>query len=318
MIDATSPTVATQPTNMPKKWANLPLIRGVYKCAEPLDRYTTFRIGGPAEILYTPADLADLANFWRQQPQDIELTLLGEGSNILIRDGGIPGVVIHIGPGCDAVTLDGTLMRAEAGASTGKVARMARQAELTNAEFICGIPGSIGGALKMNAGCYGSELIDILEAVEVITHTGEHRTVSPQELGFAYRTSALPEGWIFAAAHLRLQPGNRDDIREKMRTVNHNRAASQPLELPNAGSLFKNPEGPKKAWQLIEGAGCRGLRKGDAQVSEKHCNFFVNLGKATAADMEDLAEDVRARVLAQTGVNLVWEVKVLGTRKCAF
>lgn len=297
--------------NLPKKYAHLPLIQGVYLFNEPLDRYTTLRIGGPAEVLYKPLNFADLAIFLGGKPQDMALTLLGEGSNILVRDGGIQGVVVHLGQGCDTVTVSGTQLRAEAGASTGKVARLARQAGLTGVEFLCGVPGSMGGALKMNAGCYGSELVDVLTAVEVLDPAGNLHTLAPADLGFAYRQSHLPAGWIFVAAQLALQPGDEAAIRQRMREINRQRAASQPLALPNAGSLFKNPPG-QKAWQLIDAAGCRGLRRGDAQVSEKHCNFFVNLGHATAADLENLAEEVRAKVKAHSGQQLEWEVRRLG------
>lgn len=295
----------------------LPKVAGVYQPRFSLAGATTLKLGGPAQVLYTPQSFADMGVFLQHKPQDIALTLLGEGSNILVRDGGIPGVVTRFGAGCDNVTIDGTTMRAEAGASTGKVARMARTAELSGVEFICGIPGSMGGALVMNAGCYGGELVDVLTAVEVLTDKGELLTLKPEELGFSYRHSRLPEGWIFVAAQMQLAQGNRDSIREAMREVNHKRSASQPLEWPNAGSFFKNPAG-HKAWQLIEEAGCRGLRKGDAQVSEKHCNFFINLGSATASDMEDLAEEVRVAVKHHSGIELEWEVRRLGLRACTF
>lgn len=295
----------------------LPKVDGLYQPHFSLAGATTLKLGGPAEVLYTPQSFADMAQFLRHKPQDIALTLLGEGSNILVRDGGIPGVVTRFATGCDNVTVTGTTMRAEAGASTGKVARLSRAAELSGVEFICGIPGSMGGALVMNAGCYGGELVDVLTAVEVLTDTGELLTLKPSELGFSYRHSQLPAGWIFVAAHMQLAAGSREKIREAMREVNHKRSASQPLEWPNAGSFFKNPQG-HKAWQLIEEAGCRGWQKGDAQVSEKHCNFFINLGKATAADMEDLAEEVRVAVKHHSGIELEWEVRRLGQRACTF
>jgi UDP-N-acetylmuramate dehydrogenase len=302
-----------QPNNVPKKWANLPLIRGVYKYDEPLDAYTTFRIGGPAEVLCEPQDLDDFCAFLRGKPQDVGLTIIGDGSNILVRDGGISGVVVRLAKGCDSVSVEGNKIRAQAGASTGKVARAAREAELTNLEWICGIPGSIGGALVMNAGCYGWEMVDVLDEITLIDPRGTQHIVAPQDVAPRYRGTTIPEGWYYGGCVFRLEKGHKDEIRERMREVNTKRRLSQPLELPNAGSLFKNPDG-HKAWQLIEKAGCRGLRRGDAQVSEKHCNFFVNLGKATAADMEDLAEEVRSRVLATTGVTLEWEVRRLGER----
>ncbi len=291
----------------------LPQTKAPYRFMEPLAAYTTFRIGGAAEVFFKPQDIKDLAYFWQNKPHDVDITILGEGSNVLVRDGGIKGVVVHIGRGCDKVEVDGTKIYAQAGASTGKVARMARNAGLSGVEFICGVPGSMGGALVMNAGCYGHELCDILEAVDVIDNTGEIITVDPKTLGFGYRKSNLPEGWLFVAAHLALKAGDKSQVRQAMREINQKRTSSQPLELPNAGSLFKNPEG-QKAWQLIQESGCRGLRKGDAQVSEKHSNFFVNLGNATACDMENLAEEVREKVYQKTGTQLEWEVRLLGDR----
>lgn len=291
----------------------LPDVRGTYAFSTPLKDFTTFKIGGAAEVLFTPADVADLAHFWQHKPAGVPITLLGEGSNVLIRDGGIAGIVVHIGTGLDTVNIEGEHLFCGAGASTGKVARMARAAELTGAEFICGIPGSMGGALVMNAGCYGSEMVDILTDVHVITEKGEQKILQPSFFNFTYRHSVLPEGWIYAGCTMALKAGDKAQIREKMRHINHQRRQSQPLEYPNAGSWFKNPP-PHAAWKLIAEAGCRGLRKGDAQVSEKHCNFFINLGHATAADMENLAQDVQQKVLEVTGVALVAEVRLLGDR----
>ncbi len=296
---------------------NLPEVRGTYEFSKSLKEYTTFKIGGPAEVLYIPADVDDLAHFWANKPKDVPITLLGEGSNILIRDGGIAGIVVHLGKGMDAVEITDDVLFCEAGASTGKVARLARTSELTGAEFICGIPGSMGGALVMNAGCYGSEMVDILIDVYVITDTGEKKVLEPSFFNFVYRNSTLPEGWIYTGCTMQLKAGDKNEIREKMRFVNHRRRGSQPLEWPNAGSWFKNPEGPNgpmAAWKLIQESGCRGLRKGDAQVSEKHCNFFINLGAATAADMEDLGVEVQEKVLSQTGIALQGEVRLLGDR----
>lgn len=292
---------------------NLPEVRGTYEHKKSLKDFTTFKIGGPAEVLYTPADAADLAHFWANKPGNTPITLLGEGSNILIRDGGIAGIVVHIGTGLDAVEITGTNLFCGAGASTGKVARMARAAELTGAEFICGIPGSMGGALVMNAGCYGSEMVDILTDVHVITAEGEQKIIDPSFFNFTYRNSELPAGWIYTGCTMQLKAGDKAEIREKMRFVNHQRRGSQPLEYPNAGSWFKNPP-QHAAWKLIEEAGCRGMRIGDAQVSEKHCNFFINLGAATAADMEDLGQAVVTKVLEATGIQLMGEVRLLGDR----
>lgn len=301
----------------PVKWARLPHVRGSYHFDHPLHELTTFGIGGAAEVLFTPADLDDLAAFWAARPSEAPITLLGEGSNVLIRDGGIPGVTVRIGPGCDKVNITGNTLYCEAGASTGKVARAARNAGLAGAAFLCGIPGSMGGALVMNAGCYGDELCDKLTAVDVIDADGNRQSLPPAFFKFTYRQSTLPENWIFTAAHMALTPGDKQTIRDHMRQINRKRSDSQPLKWPNAGSLFKNPEG-QKAWALIHQAGCRGLRRGDAQVSEKHSNFFINLGNATASDMEDLAEDVREKVRKTTGVTLQWEVRLLGDRARRF
>lgn len=295
----------------------LPKVRGSYEFSKSLKDLTTFKIGGPAEVLFTPADVDDLATFWASRPQNVPITLLGEGSNILIRDGGICGVVVRLGKGMDNVELNGTQLFCEAGASTGKVARIARTEMLTGAEFICGIPGSMGGALVMNAGCYGSEMVDVLVDVHVITDKGERKILPPSFFNFTYRNSQLPENWIYTGCTLQLELGEKDQIRDKMRFVNRQRSGSQPLEFPNAGSWFKNPDGPEgklAAWKLIEQSGCRGLRKGDAQVSEKHCNFFINLGAATAADMEDLGQEVAEKVLKATGIQLQGEVRLLGDR----
>lgn len=301
----------------PEKWANLPKVRGTYAFGHSLREHTTFCIGGKAEVVFFPQDLDDLATFWANRPQNTPITLLGGGSNILIRDGGIAGVVVYIAEGCDAVKTDGLEMYAEAGASTGKVARAARAAELTGLEFLCGIPGSMGGALVMNAGCYGDELCDSLTAVDVIDDSGQRKTLPPVFFRFGYRQSTLPEGWIFTGAHMRLEKGEKTAIRDRMREINKKRADSQPLKWPNAGSLFKNPAG-HKAWELIDIAGCRGMRKGDAQVSEKHSNFFINLGSASAAEMEDLAEEVRKKVKEASGITLEWEVRLLGDRAPRF
>ena len=292
---------------------NLPEVRGTYEYSKPLKAFTTFKIGGMAEVFFTPADVSDLAYFWRHKPEEVPITLLGEGSNVLVRDGGIAGIVVHIGAGLDEVTIDGTSLFCGAGASTGKVARMARTSGLTGAEFLCGIPGSMGGALVMNAGCYGSEMVDILTNVHVIAANGTQKIMPPSFFQFTYRHSVLPEGWIYTGCTLQLEAGDKEQIREKMRHVNHQRRTAQPLEYPNAGSWFKNPT-PHAAWKLIAEAGCRGLRKGDAQVSEKHCNFFINLGHATAADMEDLALEVQQKVLEVTGIQLTPEVRLLGDR----
>lgn len=310
-------TLAVNAPDTPRKWASLPEVRGTYGFSEPLAPLTTFGIGGPAEVLFTPADINDLATFWAQRPEGVPVTLLGDGSNVLIRDGGIPGITVHIGPGCDNIEISGHSLYCEAGAGTGKVARAARNAGLAGAAFLCGIPGSMGGALVMNAGCYGDELCDRLTKVDVIDAEGTLHQKAPAFFNFKYRSSTLPENWIYVAAHMALESASKENIRTHMREINQKRSSSQPLKWPNAGSLFKNPEGAK-AWVLIHKAGCPGLRRGDAQVSEKHSNFFINVGQATAAHMEDLAETVREKVRESTGVTLEWEVRLLGDRVRSF
>jgi len=260
-----------------------------------------------------------LAYFMAKKPQDIALTVVGEGSNILIRDGGIKGVVVLLGKGCDNVTVTGARITAEAGANSGKVARTARTEGLTGGEFLCGIPGSVGGAVKMNAGAYNTEVKDILDSATVLLKDGTRQTLTNEELGFGYRHSSLPDGAIVVEATFNLKPGDKDEIREKMRQINRERSTSQPLNMPSSGSWFKNHVDKKgvktNAWKLVDKAGCRGLKYGNAQVSEKHCNFFVNLGGATAADMEKLSTMVEEKVHEKMGIKLGREVRFIGEEK---
>ena len=230
---------------------------------------------------------------------------------------GIRGAVVRLNPGLTAVSvLPENRIRAEAGATSGKVARAAREASLTGVEFLCGIPGSIGGALMMNAGAYGTETVDNLVSFEVLNEQGDHLTLAPEDLEFTYRHSGLPRGWVFVAATFQLIPGDKNEIRDKMRHINKSRSTSQPLDMPSSGSWFKNPKredlGAAHAWQATEKAGCRGMQVGQAQVSEKHCNFFVNLGGATAADMLALSDKVEAQIQEKLGITMVREVKTLG------
>ena len=303
-----------------KSWKEgLPSVRGEFIFDAPLAPLTTMRVGGNAEVLFKPADAEDLIYFMREKSADIPIHVMGEGSNSLILDGGIAGVVILLGQGLDHVEVSGNLIRAEAGANSGKVARAARTAELTGAEFLCGIPGSVGGALKMNAGAYKSETVDILEDVTVITNQGEVKILSPNELNFEYRKSQLPQGWVYLAATFKLNPGNKDEIRDRMREINKNRSTSQPLNMHSSGSWFKNvtmPDGHlKNAWKIVNEAGCRGMKVGGAQVSEKHTNFFVNTGQATAQDFIDLSEKVQKIIQENFGLKMVQEVKMIGQKE---
>tara|TARA_R110000868_G_scaffold218576_2_gene469277 strand:+ start:197873 stop:198784 length:912 start_codon:yes stop_codon:yes gene_type:complete len=296
----------------------LPEIQGEYVFNAPLAPYTTLKIGGIADVLFVPESLEDLTHFMQHLSLEIPVSVLGEGSNMMLRDGGIEGVVIRMNEGLNHVDVEGCIITAEAGATGGKVARAAREHNLTGAEFLCGIPGSVGGALKMNAGAYGHETADILESVQVITETGALKTLLPADLEFSYRHSALPQRWLFVGAVFKLAKGDKEEIRQKMRQINKDRATSQPLNKPSSGSWFKNitlPDGSKKhAWQVVDEAGCRGLTFGGAQVSEKHCNFFINANNATAHDMETLTEMVEKQVYDKLKIVLQREVRFVGRK----
>jgi UDP-N-acetylmuramate dehydrogenase len=270
-----------------------------------------FRVGGPAERLFQPADAEDLAAFLAATPDDVPVLPMGVASNMLIRDGGIPGVVVRFGGPLAKVEVEGTTVIAGAGALDQRVAQEAQRAGLTGIEFMIGIPGTIGGAVRMNAGAFGGETRDRLIWAEALDRRGRLHRLSNAELGFAYRHSELPEDWIVVRAAFALEPGDPAAIKARMEAIKAEREAAQPLRVATGGSTFKNPAG-HRAWQLIDQAGCRGLTRGAAMVSDKHCNFLINTGGATAADLEALGESVRARVLAQSGIHLEWEIKRLG------
>ena len=288
----------------------LPRPRGRLVADAPLGPQTWFRTGGPAEVLFRPADIADLSSFLSALPADIAVTVLGVGSNLLVRDGGVKGVVIRLMRGFTSVSVDGHEVVSGAGALDLSVALTARDNALAGLEFLSGIPGTIGGAIAMNGGAYGGELSQVLVSAEAVDRAGVVHRVDAAELGFSYRHNAAPADWIFTSARLRGVPGDQLSIARRIAEIDAARTESQPRSR-TGGSTFVNPPG-RKAWELIDGAGCRGLRVGDAQVSEKHCNFLINLGAATAADIEGLGEDVRRRVLAQSGVELQWEIKLIG------
>ncbi len=290
----------------------LPPLRGRLAAAAPLASFTWFRVGGPAEVLVRPQDAEDLAAFLAALPPEVPLTVIGAASNLIIRDGGIPGIVIRLGGrGFGAVTVDGNRVLAGAAALDVSVAEAAAAAGLAGLEFLSGIPGSIGGAVAMNAGAYGSELKEILEWAEIVTRSGEMIRFSSAELALAYRQSSLPPGAVVVRAGLRAQPGDPATIARRMADIKDAREATQPVRARTGGSTFRNPP-DMKAWELIASAGCRGLRRGAAEVSEKHCNFLINTGGATAADLEALGEEVRTRVRAATGITLEWEIRRLG------
>jgi UDP-N-acetylmuramate dehydrogenase len=289
----------------------LPPLKGRIEANAALGPLTWFRVGGAAEYLVKPASAADLGQFLRALPADVAVTVVGAASNLIIRDGGIPGVVIRLARGFSTVTTEADGIVCGAAALDATVAEHAAAAGLGGLEFLSGIPGSIGGAVAMNAGAYGSDMAACLDWAEVVTRAGEMVRLPAAELHLSYRHSRLPAGAIVTRARLRAAPGDARLIAARMAEIRESRMATQPVRARTGGSTFANPPG-MKAWELIDGAGCRGLTRGDAQVSELHCNFLINTGGATAADLEGLGEEVRRRVLAATGVTLVWEIKRIG------
>ncbi len=291
--------------------SRLPPVRGRLSARAPLAGVTWFRVGGPAEVLFRPADRDDLALFLAACPPEVPVTVIGVGSNLLVRDGGVPGVVVRLGGSFAGITVAGTEVTVGAGALDLTVAQAACQAGVAGLEFLSGIPGTIGGALRMNAGAYGRELADILVSAEAIDRSGGRHRVPVDQLGFGYRQCGAPADWLFVGALLSGAPGTPAEIGARMDDIARQRLGSQPVRARTGGSTFANPPG-HKAWALIDQAGCRGLTLGGAQVSEKHCNFLLNLGTASAADLERLGEEVRRRVFETSGVRLEWEIKRIG------
>jgi UDP-N-acetylmuramate dehydrogenase len=289
----------------------LPAVRGRLTADAPLERITWFRVGGPAEVMVRPADADDLADFLAGCPADVPLTVLGVGSNLLVRDGGVPGVVIRLTRAFNAIETDGTAITAGAGTLDANVAKTAQLHSIGGLEFLAGVPGTVGGALRMNAGAYGTEIKDVLVWAEAIHRDGTQRRFTPDELGFAYRHCGLDADWIFTRAHLRGRPDTSDAVAARIAQIQQQRGDSQPIRTRTSGSTFKNPPG-LKAWQLVDAAGCRGLRVGGAMVSEQHTNFLINTGTASAHDLETLGETVRRRVLETSGVALEWEIRRVG------
>jgi len=290
----------------------LPPVRGALTENAAIARITWFRVGGPAEILYEPADRDDLAAFLTAKPGDINVTVIGLGSNLLVRDGGIPDVTIKLGRAFSRIEIVAESVTAGAGTVDITLARAARDSGLGGLEFLSGIPGTIGGAVRMNAGAYGRETGDVLTAVDAVSGDGRIHHVTADALHFGYRHCDLPDDWIITQAVLRGKVEPPAVIAARMAEIEDAREESQPIRTRTGGSTFKNPPGAK-AWQLIDAAGCRGLRRGGAQVSEQHCNFLINTGDATAADLEGLGEEVRRRVFDQSGVTLEWEIRIVGT-----
>ena len=278
----------------------------------PLAPLVWFKSGGTAQWLFEPKDVADLQDFLGNLDPAIPVMALGLGSNLIVRDGGVPGVVVRLGKAFASVTKTGDLtLNCGAGASGILVSSTARDHGIAELEFLRSIPGTVGGFVRMNGGAYGSEVKDILVDCDVVLRDGTAAQLGTSLLNYTYRHSALPEGAIVVAARFKGRPGNGADIQTEMDRISASREASQPLRSKTGGSTFKNPDG-HKAWQLIDAAGCRGLAIGGAQVSEKHCNFLLNIGEATSADIEALGEEVRRRVKTQSGVELEWEIQRVG------
>jgi len=290
----------------------MPRVRGKLTAQAPLAPLVWFKSGGVAHWLFEPADVEDLQAFLRDLPADMPVMALGLGSNLIVRDGGVPGVVVRLGKACGKVEQAGPLtLRCGGGASGIAVSSAARDAGTAGLEFLRSIPGTVGGFVRMNGGAYGREVRDILVEAEVVLRSGELVTLPLDALGYTYRHSNLPEGAIVVSALFRGVAGDPAAIQAEMDRIAAEREASQPLRSRTGGSTYKNPPG-HKAWQLVDEAGCRGLRIGDAQVSEKHCNFLLNLGEASSADIEALGEEVRRRVLDKSGVQLEWEIQRVG------
>jgi UDP-N-acetylmuramate dehydrogenase len=289
----------------------LPSVRGRLAANAPIGPQTWFRVGGPAEVLFRPADAEDLAAFLAALPGDVPVAVIGVGSNLLVRDGGIPGVTIRLGSVFARIEAVEEDIHAGAGALDLNVALTAQQLGLTGLEFLSGVPGTIGGGLRMNAGAYGGEIKDILVTAQAIDRRGIVHRIPAGELGLSYRHSTAPEDWIFIGAHLRGREGEQFEILMCMEEIKAAREASQPIRARTGGSTFANPPGDQ-AWRLIDAAGCRGLIRGGAMVSEKHTNFLINTGTASAADIEGLGEEVRRRVHAQFGIVLDWEIRRIG------
>ncbi len=289
----------------------LPPVRGRYREQVPLSGLTWFRVGGPAEVLYRPADRDDLCAFLRDKPADVPLTVIGVGSNLLVRDGGIPGVVLRLGREFASIAVEGEEVICGAVALDVNVATVAKIAGLAGLEFLSGVPGTIGGGLRMNAGAYGKEIKDVLVEADAVDAAGTIHRLAPDDLGHTYRHSSVPDDWIFLSARLRGHDDEPDAIARRIVEIHAARTGSQPIRTRTGGSTFKNPP-DGKAWELIDQAGCRGLRRGGAMVSEQHCNFLINTGSATATDIEELGEDVRARVRKTCGIELEWEIRRIG------
>jgi UDP-N-acetylmuramate dehydrogenase len=289
----------------------LPRVRGVLLEDAPVGRHTWFGVGGTAELLFQPADREDLAGFLAALPEELPITVIGGGANILVRDGGIPGVTIRLGRGFLSVAAEGEAIVADAAALHLSIAQFAAKAGIAGLEFLSGIPGTVGGGLRMNAGAYGHAIADLLVSATAIDRRGLEHVIDAPEMGFSYRHCGIDADFIFVAARLRGRADDPRSIARRMAEIRAAREATQPIRTRTGGSTFKNPPGDS-AWRLIDAAGCRGLRRGAAMVSPKHANFLINTGEASAADLEGLGEDVRRRVFENSGILLEWEIRRVG------
>ena len=287
-------------------------LKGRLSADQALSSVTWFRVGGPADLLFQPADAEDLALFLRHLPEEVPVLPIGLGSNLLVRDGGLDGVVVRLSArGFGAISVEGDAIRAGAAVPDKRLAEAAVEAGLGGFAFYAGIPGGVGGALRMNAGAHGAETVDVVRELQAVTRKGEIMRLPASDMGYSYRHSVAPRDMIFTEAVFAGQPRERDEIRAEMEAVNEHREKAQPIREKTGGSTFKNPPG-HSAWKLIDEAGCRGLQIGGARMSDMHCNFMINTGEATAEDLECLGETVRARVLDTSGIELEWEIKRLG------
>jgi UDP-N-acetylmuramate dehydrogenase len=291
--------------------AKMPALRGRLLANQSLAELTWFRVGGPAQVLFMPEDEQDLAYALANLPADIPATIIGLGSNLIVRDGGVPGVVIRLGRGFSEIAVEDTRIRAGAAVPDVKVARAAQEAGIAGLSFMRGIPGGVGGALRMNGGAYGRETKDALVEARAVDRQGRVHVLRNADMGYSYRHCGVPGDYIFTEALYQGERGDPAVIAAEMDKITESREATQPIKSRTGGSTFKNPQG-RKAWQLIDAAGCRGLKVGGAQVSELHCNFLINRGGATAADIEALGENVRRRVRETSDIELEWEIGRIG------
>lgn len=293
----------------------LPKVKGKYQKDVPLSKHTWFGVGGPAEVMYHPQDEEDLSHFIKTKPYNLPLCVIGGGSNLLVRDGGIPGVVIKLDtPAFRKIAIEDNLITCGAGVKNAELKKVMIEHRLGGLEFLCSIPGVIGGSVKTNAGCFGKEVKDVIEKATIINGMGEIKTIGVNDLLLSYRSSYFPDDWIIISLTLKATPASAEEIQKKLEEQKSYRQKNQPYKAKTAGSTFKNPEG-LKAWELIQKSGCKDLSVGGAKVSEIHSNFLINTGHATAKDIETLGETIIQRVKQKTSITLEWEIKRLGIQK---